>query len=207
MLRRYMFALILALPLWGEPLDRIAVTVGKHVIAESDIVRDLRCAAFIDDKAPDLSGAAKRKSAERLVDQYLMLEDAAITRATLPGAEAADALLAPVRARYSSPAAFRAALEYAQISEDDLRDQLTKGLRLFRYAETRFRPELQSSEEDLRAFYDKAIAAKSGAPDFEASRAQVQQLLTNQRSAEAMDRWLEMAREEADIVYRDAVFS
>jgi len=207
MLRRGIFILLLALPLAAEPLDRIAVTIGKHVIAESDILRDLRCAAFIDDQAVDVSGAAKKKSAERLVDQYLLLEDAAVTRAPLPGAEAADALLAPIRGRYSSNTAFEAALEYAQISEAELRQHLITGLRLLRYSESRFRPDSQFTDEDLRAFYSKFAAGKPGAPDFETSRAQLQQLLTNQRASEALDKWLETARDEADIVYRDAVFS
>ena len=65
---------------WGaqaEVLDRIAVTVGKQVITESEILRDLRVAAFIDGKPPDMSPAAKRKSADRLVEQILILQEAA----------------------------------------------------------------------------------------------------------------------------------
>ena len=35
----------------AEVLDRIAVTVDKQVIAESDLIRYLRVAAFLDAKA------------------------------------------------------------------------------------------------------------------------------------------------------------
>ncbi len=61
----------------GETLDRIAVTVGRHVISEQDILQDIRLSAFIDSKQPAFSAEQKRKAADRLIDQYLVLEDAA----------------------------------------------------------------------------------------------------------------------------------
>ena len=60
-------------------LDRIAVTVGRQVITESDVDRDLRVAAFLDRKPIDLSGEQKRKAADRLVDQLLILQEAAFS--------------------------------------------------------------------------------------------------------------------------------
>ena len=62
----------------AETLDRIAVTVGRHVISEQDILQDIRVSAFIDSKQPDFSPEQKRKAADRLIDQYLVLQDAAI---------------------------------------------------------------------------------------------------------------------------------
>ena len=44
-------------------LDRIAVTVDRQIIAESDVIRFLRVAAFLDDKPVDLSGPSKRTAA------------------------------------------------------------------------------------------------------------------------------------------------
>src|SRR5204862_796514 len=88
------FWFTLALLARAETLDRIAVTVGRHVISERDIIEDLRLSAFLDGKAPDFGEEQKRKSAERLIDQYLVLEDAAATRAALPSPEDAAPLLA-----------------------------------------------------------------------------------------------------------------
>ena len=70
-------ALSLGSSLNGEVLDQIAVTVNgqgntKQVIAESDLIRYLRVAAFLDAKPVDLSGASKRTAAAALVDQALM---------------------------------------------------------------------------------------------------------------------------------------
>src|SRR5437899_3021245 len=58
------------------PIDRIAVSVGNQVITESELITDLRVTAFLDRRPVDLSSAAKRKSADRLVDQVLILKEA-----------------------------------------------------------------------------------------------------------------------------------
>ena len=56
--RSLLFAFALLAP--AETLDRIAVTVGRYVISEQDLMRDIRVSAFLDGKDADLSAAAKR---------------------------------------------------------------------------------------------------------------------------------------------------
>jgi hypothetical protein len=193
----------------AETLDRIAVTVGRHVITESDVVLDLRVAAFLDGRTPDFSGAQRRSAAARLVDLYFVLQDAAVSRAPEPTPADVDALMEPVRARYGSDADYRAALERAGISENDVREHLFAGLRMMRYTELRFRPEVQITEQDLHRAFD-ALSAKqpagSPAPGFEANRAKLEELVMNQRILEALDRWLALMRSETPILYRDAAF-
>ena len=66
----------------AETLDRIAVSVGQDVITESKVILDLRVAAFLEGKPLDLSTPARRKSAERLVDQLLILREAVDSHVT-----------------------------------------------------------------------------------------------------------------------------
>jgi hypothetical protein len=186
----------------ADTLDRIAVTIDKHVISERDILQNIRTAAFLDGASPDFSGAAKRKAAERLVDQYEVLQDAALTRTTLASAADAAPLLIPIKARYPSPAGYSTALAQAGITEDELANHLLAGLRLLRYTDTRFRPEVQISENALRDAYAKMGGTRS----FAESRAHIEKLLTDQQVMESLDKWLAMARGETRIVYRDAVF-
>jgi hypothetical protein len=203
MTRRLALAILLAVAARGEILDRIAVTIGKHVITESDVIRDLRVSAFLDQRPADLSGAAKRKAADRLVDQYLMLQDAAEGRVPLPSPEEAAPLLAQVKSRYPNDAEYCAELARYHVTEEELKDHLLAGLRTLRFTELRFRPEVQLSEDELRDFYN--TLAKPGA-SFEESRAQVEKLLTEQREMQALDRWLGMARTSVQILYREQVF-
>ena len=135
----------------AETLDRIAVSVGQEVITESRVILDLRVAAFLERKPLDLSGAAKRKSAERLVDQILILREAAESHVTLPSTEATAGLVAP----YAAESTFQADLARYGISEQDLGAHLLAGLRTLTFTDLRFRPDVQISPEDVRSFYDK----------------------------------------------------
>lgn len=212
MTRRRTFAILLAaFAAAGENLDRIAVTVGQHVIAESEIILYLRVAAFIDETTPDLSGAQKRKAADRLVDQYLVLTDAAATRAPLPSAADVEPVLGSIKSRYASEAEYRAALERAGITESQLQSHLLAGLQMLRYTDLRFRGEVRITEGDLRDFFNNfAAEARQKNPaevvDFESSREQAEKLLTDQRTTQALDRWLGVTRNETQILYRDAAF-
>ena len=190
----------------GETLDRIAVTVGRHVISERDTLQDIRIAAFIDGKPAEVNGGQKRKAADRLIDQYLVLEDAASTRASLPSATDAAAILAPIKARYGSDQAYRTALGQAQITEAELLEHLLRGLQMLRYTDLRFRPEVQLSDENLRSFYNQLAAKGERLQSFEASRADIEKLLTDQQAMQALDRWLGMTRSDTAILYREAVF-
>jgi hypothetical protein len=210
-------ALMLMAPaLRAGTLDRIAVTVGRYVISERDIIQDIRISAFLDGKlldgtAPSFSGPQKHKAAERLVDQYLLLQDAVLTRVALASPADAAPLLAPIKARYASDGEYWAALAQAQITDAELTNHLLAGLRMLRYTDLRFRPEVQLSEENLRTFYD--TLAGLGDPNipieahsFEESRDAIEKLLTDQQVMQSLDRWLSMTRGETQIVYRDAVF-
>jgi len=192
-------------------LDRIAASVGPHVITESEVIRDLRVAAFLDQEPADLSGGEKRKAAGRLVDQYLILHDAELNHVTLPSDSDAVRLLDRTKSQYPSEAAYRAALEHYGITEEDLRNHLLAGLRTLRYTDFRFRPEVQLSEEEMRGYYDRLVAQRertdtSPVPTFAESRDRVQALMTDERVMQALDRWLTVVREENHVRFWDAAF-
>ena len=190
----------------GETLDRIAVTVGRHVISEHDILQDIRLSSFIDAKPPGFSAEQKRKAAVRLIDQYLVLQDAILTRTPMPSAADVAPLMGPLKARYGSEQGYRSALAEARITDAELSGHLLAGLRMLRYTDLRFRPEVQISEDALRAYYDKVNANQTAQPSFEASRNDIEKLLTEEQTMQALDRWLSTARGETSIVFHEAAF-
>jgi hypothetical protein len=195
----------------AEILDRVAVTVGKHVITEGDILLDLRIAAFLDQKPVDLSGDQKRKTADRLVDQYLLLQEASTSRQVLPTAADAHLLLDQVKTQYATETEYRAALARYGVTEEQLSEHLLNGIRALRFTDLRFRPEVQLTDEDLHEYYDTMAAQwrranASQVPTFEASRDQIEKLLTDQRVTQALDRWLGTTRSETQILYKESVF-
>ena len=201
--------LFAALALHGEILDRIAVSVAKQVITERDVLRDLRVTAFLDHRAPVENSEQKRAAADRLVDRMLILDEAALTRVTLSSDEDARKMLDDVKAQYGAD--YQPALARYGITEQDIANQLIAGLRAMRFTDLRFRPEVQLSEDDLRDFYNTLVAqwkksGKTDIPSFESSRDQVEKLLTDQRTAQALDRWLGTRRTETQILYHQQVF-
>jgi hypothetical protein len=199
-------ALAVVSPGLAETLDRIAVSVGQEVITESQVILDLRVAAFLERKPLDLSGPARRKSAERLVDQLLVLREAVDSHVTLPSVEAAAGLVAP----YAAESGHQADLARYGIAERDLGAHLLAGLRSLTFTDVRFRPDVQVSPEEVRSYYDKLARQPSTTaapmPSFEASRDQIEKLLVEQGTLEALDKWLGTARSAANIRYREKAF-
>jgi hypothetical protein len=191
----------------AETLDRIAVTVGKEVITLSEVIRDLRVSAFLDQKPVDLSGDQKRKAADRSVDQMLILQEAEFSRVAMPSRDDSARMLQQVRAQYGSDADYRAALERYRISEEDLVNHLMAGLRALRFTDLRFRPEVQVSPEEVREYYDRmAQADPTRVPPFETAREDTEKLLIEERVSQALDRWLGTQRNETEILYREPAF-
>jgi hypothetical protein len=210
---RLVFAVLWpALLLNGQSvLDRIAVTVEKQIITESDIIRFLRVAAFLDDKSIDLSGASRRTAAKALVDQALMSMEAADSHIALASPQDVPPMLQQVKAQYPNEAAYREALKKYGVTEQEVTDHLLDGVRALRFEELRFRPEVDITDQDLHAAYDKSVAvwrASHTEPpaSFEDSRADLEKLLTDQRTLLALDQWLETARAEKHVDYREAAF-
>jgi hypothetical protein len=116
-----------------------------------------------------------------------------------------------VKAQDPNPAAYQAALKKYNLSEQEVENHLLAGVRALRFADLRFRPEVQISDQDLRAAYDKFVmdwrgSHKEPPASFEDSRANLEKLLTDQRTMQALDQWLETARTEKHVDYREAVF-
>ena len=203
MLHRATIAIVFAtLAAQAEPLDRIAVSIGTHVITESALILDLRVSAFLERGPVDLSPAAKRRSAERLTDQVLILREASESHLALPSAQSATVLLNQVKTDYGPPEEYQAALVRYGIAEGDVAAQLLSGLIALTFTDLRFRPAVQIPEEDLRTYYNRL----NGETTFEASRSQIEDILTRLRTTEALDQWLVTARTAAKVQFREQVF-
>ncbi len=186
----------------AEPLDRIAVSIGTQVITDSALILDLRVGAFLDRAPVDLSVAAKRRSADRLVDQVLILREATESHLALPTRQDAIALLDRIKTQFGPLPEYAAALKRYGIEESDLVGQLHAGLIGVSFTDLRFRPAVQIPEEELRAYY----ANLNGKETFDEPRDKIEELLTQERTSTALDQWLVTARAAARIQFREQVF-
>jgi hypothetical protein len=182
----------------AETIDRIAVSIGTQVITESALILDLRVSAFLDRAPVDVSAAAKRRSAERLTDQALILREATESHLALP--TSAASLMDDLREQYGPD--YVAALRRYGIEERDVAAQLLAGLIGLTFTDLRFRPAVQITDEEMRAYY----AQLTGEASFEASRDNIEAYLRRQRTLEALDQWLVTARAAARVEFREAAF-
>ena len=189
---------------WGsaEVIDRIAITVGPRAITESDILREIRLAAFFNRAEADFSPQAKQQAAGRLVERALIEIEMEAGQYEFPDAsEVAPALAALKKDRFPSAA--------AGLGEADVQRGLLEQLALESFVDERFGPAVQVSDDEMRDYYTKRFVPawenekKGAAPPFEEVRGEIGQILRTQRADALLDSWLKEARGRTRIEFKD----
>ncbi len=198
-------ALVLACGLLrGEIIDRIAVSVGNAVITQSEIEQEIRITAFLNNEPADFSAEARRKAAERLVEQKLVRREITLSRYPVPPASDAEPGLKRLMARYPNAGAFQNALEKYGIGERELMDHLLWQLTLLRFVDVRFRPGVQVSDQEVREYFEKKLAPAAASLDD--VREKIQEVLVSERVDRDLDQWLKLARQRVGVEYRKDAF-
>jgi hypothetical protein len=213
MLRRLSSLLLVVCALSGSVvIDRIAVIVGKRAIKTSDIYRDLRATQFLNHDRPDFSVDAKRKAAERLVDQTLIRDEMEKGRYARSGAADLDAMLMRLlQDRFGgSTARMKDSLSVYGLDEDQLRMQLQWQLDVLRFIEERFRPGVLVTDEEVRAYYDaRQTDLKRQFPQlktYEALAPKIRTSLEGERLNANFEQWLAQVRQRNRVEYRQGAF-
>src|ERR1700694_4792215 len=211
-----MRALLLFLAVFAcraEVIDQIAVVVGNSVITESEILREIRLTAFLNGAPLDFSPAAKRKTAERLVEQRLGANEITGSLYPLPGQGGAAEMLKQIKDRFPDPAAYQQELLRVGVTEDELKAHLARQLATLSFLDFRFRPGIQIGEDEMRKYFNERLAPnlKKAQPDGTFSlndyRSQVKEGLIGERIDTASDAWLKEVRNRTRIDFRPQVFT
>jgi hypothetical protein len=196
----------------GVIVDRMAVIVGKHVIKTSDIERDLRLTEFLNQEQLKISSDEKHRSAERLIDQEVIRQElltSGFRRPTDTNAAALEAQLCQERFAGLQPRLREALVRYG-LTEDQLRDQLVWQLTVLNFIEQRFRAGTLVTDEDLRSYYDQHLAdLRRQYPQdssFKALEPKIRASLEGERVNQNFTQWLEQARKQYHIEYKQEAF-
>ena len=193
-------------------IDRIAVVVGKHAIKASDIDRDLRVTEFQNRTPLDLSAAAKRKSAERLIDQSVIRDEIATGGYDRASNAEAEAMLGQIRReRYDGSAVrMRQELTRYSLSEQDLREELLWQLTVLRFIDERFSSAVPVADQDIRDYYNQHLTQlKREYPrdySFTALESKIRSILQGEEVNKQFEAWLEEARKNQRIEYKQEAF-
>ena len=192
----------------SEIIDRIAISAGNQVITEGQIDEELRLTAFLNRDQMDLTPSGKKKAADRLIEQTLVKRDMDLSHYPLPALTDADEALKSLKARYSGEGQYQQALQQYGIGEDGLKHRLWWQMTLLRFIDYRFRPGIQIPDKDMQAYYQQQLAnwqqqGTKPIPSFEDTRDSIEQILTEQRIDQALDRWLADTRTQLAIRYHD----
>jgi hypothetical protein len=193
----------------AEIIDRIAVAVDNSVITASEILRQIRVTAFLNDEKPDFSSENKRDTADRLVEQMLIRREIQLTRFSIDAR--GDSRYEELRKRFPSEQAYREKLAAYNLTDADVRAALDWQATFLEFVVVRFRPGVQIPEEEIRDYYErqvKPLAAlqPEAQTSYEEAHPQIESVLTSQRVDNALDRWLGSARTQTRIRYMQEVF-
>jgi hypothetical protein len=190
-------------------IDQIAIVIGNSIIKDSDIDRDLRVTEFLNGDPLNLSNAARKKAASRLIDQVFIRRE--IELGDYPDAswgqtdEEADRLK---RQKFKTQAAFEQALRRYGVAEIDLRTQLQWQLTILSFINIRFKPAVFITDEEIEKYYHEHAAAfrreHPGRATLEDVREEIRNILAGEKVNQQFFAWLDEQRKNSKIQYLEA---
>jgi peptidyl-prolyl cis-trans isomerase SurA len=205
--------LLLVSGLHAEIIDRIAISVGNQAIATSDIDRETRVAAFLNRSEPDFTPAARRVTADRLVEQRLILRELESSRYPAPAASEVDPVLEKFKKdNFPSEEDYQQALARLGITDQEVREELLWQRRLLLFIDVRFRAGVQVGEQEIEDYFHKTVepAAEAAHPGQQVTldeyRDQIEEKLTGEQVDKQMSSWLERTKERAQVVVHPEAF-
>jgi hypothetical protein len=192
----------------AEIIDRIAITAGNQVITESQLEEEIRVTAFLNRDKVDLTAAAKKEAAGRLIEQALIKREMDLSRYPLPELSEAGKSLQSIKEMYPSETAFNDALQSYGVTADELTRRWWWQLTLLRFIDYRFRPGIQIPPADVQAYYRQQVSqwelkGTKPIPTLEESRDQIEEILTQKRIDQALDEWIKDTENQVAINYLD----
>jgi hypothetical protein len=203
----------MAAGLHSEIIDRIAVSVGNQAIATSDLDREIRVTAFLNRTQPDFSSAGRRTTADRMVEQRLILRELENSRYPEPAASEIEPILATFKKdNFADDDAYLHELAERGITDLQVRDELLWQRRLLLFIDVRFRPGVQVSDQEVEDYFHKTVepAAQAAHPGqaitLDEYRDQIEEKLTGEQVDKQMSAWLTNQRQRSDVVFHPEAF-
>ena len=166
-------------------IDRIAMVIYNRPIKDSDIDREIRVTAFLNGDPLLFTPAERKKAAQRLIDQRIILREVELGNYSAASDEEVAAFL--------KSAALQNLGTYG-LAERELRTQVGWQIAVLHFIELRFRPAVNVSDADL---------AKYAKTHPKEARPQIEESLIEQKVTDAFNSWLDRAHKRVPVEYRE----
>jgi hypothetical protein len=206
---RFLAIPLLAATLAATVVDRIAVTVGNQVITQTEILREIALAAFLNGEKPSYAPQEMRKAADRLVEQKLVHREMEMGNYPFATVEQRNQLLAETAKKVGGVPELERQLAAVGLTLADLEQHLSWQLTLVRFIDLRFRPAIQVSAQDIQDYYRDHVLPRQKPgetlrlADF---RDRILETLSAERADQQLDEWLKHAKTTTRIDYKKALF-
>jgi hypothetical protein len=165
----------------GEVVERIlAVVDGRPLmLSEVRLVGQLR-------------GLDEAEALEALVDEQLMLREAARLAQSVVTAEDEQRAYESLLARHPAASA---------LPEAELRRLVRRQTTILKYVDFRFRPQVQVADAAVRQEYEKQFGTRPDAPAYEAAAGEIRRELESRELDGKIEAWVKDLRSAAEIRY------
>jgi hypothetical protein len=182
-------------------VDRVAIAIGNEAIVESEIDQRIRLTAFQNGENPDFGLAARKKAAQRLIDEKLVEREMTVGRYPAMPGERKSALLASYikENAHGDPAALDRQLGDYGLTRKDLMNDLARQQDLLTFLDLRFRPAVQVSEQEIQSYYREHFEATR--VPLNDVRPEIENKLSAERADTELETWLKDQRRRIDIEY------
>jgi hypothetical protein len=177
-----------------EVVDRIVARIENDIILLSQVQQLSRYQLFLDGKSESNS-----QILERLIDQWIVRNEASVARFPQPSDADVDKSLANLQRSFASPEEYEARMKRSGLSEEELREIVKSQIYQSNYLDARFRPSTQIDDKDIEEFYRTRVvprAESSGQtpPTLDEAREFIQEALVQKAINEQSDQWLKESR-------------
>ncbi|MBX3278147.1 MAG: hypothetical protein KF868_09110 [Acidobacteria bacterium] len=195
--------LFLVLSARAEILDRMLATVNGELITESEV----RWALALDPELEPLSLSPenRRIMLARLIDQKILGQEAAKIPQNPPTEEEITEYIEELISAFPSREVFQSRLKRVGLDPTSLRDMARRRIELLKYVDFRFRSFVLIQPEEIERYYNEVLIPRLRnrgltIRSLEEMQTEIEARLSDQRINDELDRFLDEARDAAQIV-------
>jgi hypothetical protein len=192
-------------PVRGEEIDRLIAAVNRSVITEGDLQLANAMNAIISNNSKPLP-RSRSESIRQLIDLELMRQELNNFSLSAEDESRIEERIKSLHQANSAKGGLENLLSRLGLHELDLRSYLRLESSILKFIDFRFHPFASVSDEEIRRYYEEKLTpqlkkAKLEIPPLTEVSAKIEEILREDKTNTAMERWIEDIRRNSHIEY------